>query len=614
MSNIFGLHKPIQRRDFLQGMAFGAGLLASGCALNFGKRGGKNLRHRDASNFSISGQNDEVKTRGHSVRALNSKCFNQAKDLGEYYDLIVVGAGFSGMASALHYQELVGAKAKILILENHDSFGGHATRNTFCHEGKTYISSGGAYTLESPEDSPEQTLTMLEKVGVSFEKLSKYRTDAYQKLGLSSCLLFDSRIFPIEKVQWLPNFHCSKMQEFFSKTPLEEDEKKELVEFYTTHKNYLEGIENEESFLKKISWENFIRKNMKLGDLSVAFANLYSTDLLGLGCDAVSAYEARKIGPGFLGMDGEGFVYKKNNLIFDYETEYRFPDGLHTVARAFAKTLLPTAFPKAESLEELFLSEVDSKELENSKQNVHFRFRSMVTRIEHNSRNSVDVYYRNAEGKDFKISSKSVIMSGWGMVSKYIVPELPQEQRSSLEDYTYTPVVYINVLLRNWKAFAKIGASKMYLPHGYCTWMSLADPIHIGKYRPSYDPKEPIILSMYKYFYTPGLDVKSQVVKGRTEMESKSFQDFEKEIREELHHLFSPWGFDVSKDILGIQINRWAHGYNFFSGVSSSQSFLRGRAPLGRISFAGADAGGNPWMQSALEQGIRSAEEQSAYY
>ncbi len=46
------------------------------------------------------------------------------------YDLVVVGAGVSGLAAAFFYREQYPG-ARVLLLENHDDFGGHAKRNEF---------------------------------------------------------------------------------------------------------------------------------------------------------------------------------------------------------------------------------------------------------------------------------------------------------------------------------------------------------------------------------------------------------------------------------------------------------------------------------------------------
>jgi spermidine dehydrogenase len=54
-------------------------------------------------------------------------------DTDEVYDLIVVGGGISGLAAAYFYRKTAGPRVRILVLDNHDDFGGHAKRNELCH-------------------------------------------------------------------------------------------------------------------------------------------------------------------------------------------------------------------------------------------------------------------------------------------------------------------------------------------------------------------------------------------------------------------------------------------------------------------------------------------------
>jgi spermidine dehydrogenase len=200
-------------------------------------------------------------------------------------------------------------------------------------------------------------------------------------------------------------------------------------------------------------------------------------------------------------------------------------------------------------------------------------------------------------------------------VAKHVVPDLPEGQRRALEEYRYSSALYINVLLTHWRPIADIGAFEMYWPSGYCTWMHVSDPLTVGDYRPDYHPDKPTILSMYKYIYHPGLDPGEQMKLGRYEMEQKSFEEYEREIRRELSHVLGSHGFDAARDIAGITVNRWGHGYNYFKAPGSKSSletppYRAGRVQHGRISFCGADAGGTPWTQAALVQSWRAVREQ----
>lgn len=599
-----GIFKPIQRRDFIQGVALSSAYLLTACASSSYKF----LKPFETKKVAVAfqGQNDEAKALGHCVRdSPREEMEANAYDTHEVYDLVVVGAGISGLASARSFQRERG-NVKILILDNGSSFGGHAARNTFTHEGQNYIASGGSYTVEDPHDSPPEAIAILKDIGIEFEDFLRFRTDAYTRIGLSSCLLLDPRYFQTAKLCWKQKFHQGDLHNFFRDTPLPPQDREELIRFYSSTEDYLRNFQNKDQILKNTSWEEFLRSYMKLGNISVDFANLYAPDIFGLGCDAISAYDAKGAGPGFLGMGGDAFKVQDGSISYNYETRYRLPDGNYSIARALVKKLIPEAFPCSQNFEELFTETIQAEHLH--KHAVKFRFRSMVASLRHNTQGSVDVVYRSAEGRTYKVRAKHVIMSGWGMLAKRIVAELPDLQKEALQKYNYTSSAYINVFLRNWKPIAAIGADKMYLPKGFCTWMSLSDPIHLKNYTPHYDPNSPTILSMYKYFYKPGLPVKAQTSLSRIELEGKTFYSFEKEIRSELNYIFGPWGFDAARDILGIQINRWGHGYNFFS--STSDPYLDGRRSFGKISFAGADAGGSPWMQNSLAQAWRAVQEQ----
>jgi spermidine dehydrogenase len=398
---------------------------------------------------------------------------------------------------------------------------------------------------------------------------------------------------------------------------LSEAARKELVELYTTRKNYLPDSKGLEAELHSMSWERFVREKMGLGDDAVRFVDLYATDLIGLGCDAASALEGYAIGPGFFGMGGEGFYEEGGMLKYGYRPVNRYPDGNHTVARQLLKGILPNAITGANTMEGVFNGEPRSDELDRSENRVRLRLSSMVTRIQQKGE-TVDidsVRQDDPDGRVRRVRARHVIMTGWGSVAKHVVPDLPDEQRRALEEYRYSSALYINVLLKHWRPIADIGAFEMYWPEGYCTWMHVSDPLTVGEYRPEYHPDKPTLLSMYKYIYHRGLEPREQMRLGRYEMERKSFEEYEREIRSELNHVLGAHGFDAALDIAGITVNRWGHGYNYFKEPGpkeklESPPYRAGRRKLGRISFAGADAGGTPWTQAALVQAFRAVHEQ----
>ena len=600
-----GMDHSITRRDFLQGVALSIAASRLGSAQTTPLTSYPPLLH------GLRGQDPSSTDLGHRIRDAKTEIPTDVVDTGERYDLVVIGAGLAGLCSSYVYRR-ERSSAHILLLDNQDDFGGHARRNTFEWNGTTLIAPGGAFALESPEDSPRGAKEIMESLEIDLEVLEGYRDrDFFKRYGLSYSVFFDPRTYPGIQPTWVNQFYDIPYREFFRRSGIPEDAQRELVNLYTTRRMYITGRDREAT-LAGTTWEQFIREVMGLGDNAVRFANLYSTDLVGLGCDAVSALDGFEIGPGFSGMGGPGFVDRNGIPRYGYRPVHRFPDGNHTIARHLLKKILPAAVPGEDTMEGIFNSRVRYDQLDRSEHRVRVRLRSLAIRVEQieNGRR-VAVYYTQPDGRVQRVTARGVIVAAWGMAAKHIVPELPAEQKSALEQYRYCSALYINVLLRHWRPIADIGAFQMQWPDGYCTWMHVSDPLLVGDYQPEYHPDKPTVLSMYKYLYTPGLPPSDQMKLGRYEMESKSFEDYEREIRSELNHALGPWGFDAAKDILAITVNRWGHGYNFFQPTPGEKPpYEVGRRRVGRISFAGADAGGSPWTQAALQQGRRAAYEQ----
>ncbi len=600
-----GMDHSITRRDFLQGVALSIAASRLGSAQTTPPPSYPPLLH------GLRGQDPGSTELGHRIRDAKTEIPTDVVDTGERYDLIVIGAGLAGLCSGYVYRR-ERSSAHILLLDNQDDFGGHARRNTFEWNGTTLIAPGGTFALESPEDSPRGAKEIMESLEIDLEVLEGYRDrDFFKRYGLSYAVFFDPRTYSGIQPTWVNQFYDIPYLEFFRRSGIPEDAQRELVNLYTTRRMYITGRDREAT-LAGTTWEQFIREVMGLGDNAVRFANLYSTDLVGLGCDAVSALDGFEIGPGFSGMGGPGFVDRNGIPRYGYRPVHRFPDGNHTIARHLLKKILPAAVPGEDTMEGIFNSRVRYDQLDRSEHRVRVRLRSLAIRVEQieNGRR-VAVYYTQPDGRVQRVTARGVIVAAWGMAAKHIVPELPAEQKSAVEQYRYCSALYINVLLRHWRPIADIGAFQMQWPDGYCTWMHVSDPLLVGDYQPEYHPDKPTVLSMYKYLYTPGLPPSDQMKLGRYEMESKSFGDYEREIRSELNHALGPWGFDAAKDILAITVNRWGHGYNFFQPTPGEKPpYEVGRRRVGRISFAGADAGGSPWTQAALQQGRRAAYEQ----
>ena len=87
-------------------------------------------------------------------------------DTRETYDLVVVGGGISGLSAAHFYRQRAGQSARILVLDNHDDFGGHAKRNEFHLGGRMLLMNGGTAGIDSPTKYSATADGLLKSLGV----------------------------------------------------------------------------------------------------------------------------------------------------------------------------------------------------------------------------------------------------------------------------------------------------------------------------------------------------------------------------------------------------------------------------------------------------------------
>lgn len=372
-----GMKRPITRRDFLQGMAVGITGAALGCKTKSAAQKPNVVEKHPPHIAGLRGQDIASAKLGHHVRDGEFRALpTEIIATKEEYDLIVVGAGLAGLAAAYVYQRERKGRARILILDNHDDFGGHARRNTFEWNGTTLIAPGGTFALEDPENSPPEAVEILNELGIDPARLESFRDNTFkERFKLSSGVFFDPRVFSNSTPQWVTRFFDIPYDKFFAQAPIPEAARRELTELYSTRKNYLPDEATREQMLTEMSWEKFIREAMGLGDHAVRFANIHATDLVGLGCDAVSALEGYDIGPGFFGMGGEGFYEKNGVLHYGYEPTARYPDGNHTIARHLLKAILPEAVPGENTTEGVFNCEVNYGAFDRESNNVRVRLR-----------------------------------------------------------------------------------------------------------------------------------------------------------------------------------------------------------------------------------------------
>jgi spermidine dehydrogenase len=559
---------------------------------------------------------------------------------GEVYDLIVVGGGISGLSAAHFFRKAAGSNAKVLILDNHDDFGGHAKRNEFRVGNNFRLGYGGTFSIESPAPYSPVAKRLVEELGIDVPSYSKYfNKNLYRSSGLQPQIFFDKETFGVDKLVVnptrtalsetgdQPTESSERWQKFMSEAPLSAAAKEDMKRLFEEKKDYLPGLTSDlkKARLARMSYAAFLSDVVKVNAEVVKLYQTIPQPLFGVGIDAVAAQDAWGMGlPGFDGMEldpGPGKGMNRDAIPNDEAEKYffHFPDGNASIARLLVRRLIPEVIP-GKSAEDVVLARADYSKLDQAASPVRIRLNSTAVRVKHlgDSRTAteVEVAY-SQDGKVYTAKAANCILACWHVVIPYICEELPEKQKAALSEAAKVPLLYTNVALRNWTAFHKLGASSVYAPGGYHSFFTLDIPVSIGGYQCARKPDEPIVVHMMKTPCKPGHPARDQHRIGRGELFMTPFETIERNVRDELGRALSGGGFDPARDISEITVNRWPHGYAYEYNSLWDPFWLEGtetpcevaRRPFGRIAIANADAGAYAYTDCAIDQAYRAVGE-----
>jgi spermidine dehydrogenase len=650
-----GLDRPITRRDFLNGLAIGTAALAYPNALTAGASpaGAAGASSADAAGAAATASASAGVAQNApgyypplltGMRGSHPGSFEAAhalrdgveppspEDTGERYDLIVVGAGISGLAAAHFYRAHRGARSRILLLDNHDDFGGHAKRNEFHLNERLHLMNGGTLEIDSPRPYGTVAAGLLKTLGLDVPSLAKktQHLQYYDHLGLKQGVFFDRETFGADRL--IVTADKASLAQALVQAPLSAKARDQIVELETGSVDYMPGLSSDEKKqrLSRMSYQAFLREVVRADPAVLKYYYARTMDEQGVGIDAQSALDCWAFDlPGFQGMNlAKGSIPRMGFTPKGYEDtggSYRlhFPDGNATIARLLVRDLLPHAVPgtadPATAAEDIVTARIDYAQLDAAAEPVRLRLNSTAVRVRHlgdpSSAAEVEVAYVRA-GHGYAARARGVVLAGYNMMIPYLCPELPAAQQQALHSLVKTPLVYTTVALRNWQAFDRLKVNRVYAPGSYHTSFRLNPHVTIGAYQGALKPDDPVLLFMVRTPCQEGLTEHEQNRAGRAELLRTSFETFERNIRDQLGRTLADGGFDPARDITGITVNRWPHGYApeynpLFDPElpESQQPHVIGRAQFGRITIANSDSGGAAYTDSAINQAERAVAE-----
>ncbi len=651
-----GMNSIISRRDILHGFgALSIGALASGPLALFSNKAFSGEMFTDKAFATKSDSHslmDNASSNQHvyppsstGMRGNHPGSFEVAHQLGrenkrdwgaiikpdsERYDLVIVGAGISGL-SAAHFYQKKHPQARILIIDNHDDFGGHAKRNEFKVGDHTLIGYGGSQTLQEPSDYSTIVKELLNELGVELKRFDKaYDNTFFKRNKLAAGIHFNKEKWGVDRIVpinigmftgYLPLAPSPlSIAEAVAKMPISDGAKIEFQRLLELKEDQIPEIpvSDKKKYLKSISYKTFLSKHMNITEQDVFDLLQDLASDFGVGIEAVTALVALSYS-GLPGGNACGLPDEEASEAYIHH----FPDGNASIARLLVRKMIP-GVAAGSTMEDIVLAKFDYSKLDQDEALIRLRLNSTVTSVQHqgepNSAKKISVTYLQ-NGQAYQIEAKGCVLACNNAIIPYLCPEMPEAQRKALDFQEKTPILYTTVALRNWQAWDNINIGAVISPGSYHTNAMLDFPVSLGDYKYTQSSEKPVIVHMERFPHVnnKGKTAREQHRLGRHELITTSFETIERNVRNQLVSMLGESGFDPARDITGITVNRWAHGYAYwyqslFDTVYDDNNDARyphmiARKPFGRITIANADSGAKAMLECAVEQGHRAITE-----
>ena len=625
------LDPQVTRRDFVGATLLGAGatLLGKTCPAATVGLADSWTGYGGVGDYRFSnGNTAEVVRSAHRIRdGVYDKPLSDVIEAGESYDLLIVGAGFTGL-TALYEFKKSRPNGTALLIDNAPIFGGEAKQNEFDVGGyRLTVPQGSNNTPEfwraavKREIPRDATFNYWQEFGLpaDFEYAQLQGNDASISFGKTNYspfwenqpsigYFFHNQLTGPRGI-WVKNPSATNFQE----VPLASPVKEALVAWrdYKPKLGYLDAYHGraQAAWLDSMSYADLVTQVMKLPPEVLRYADAYlAASVSGATSDVTSAFAA-----GLAGMPGT--VTFDDMSANEFGESISFPGGNATLLRHFVKAVFPEAITGPSRFDAIANNPVDFSVLDRQAANLRMRLRATAVRVSHEGSltgsERVSVVYEKGD-KLYRVRAKGVVLGIGSWVARHIVTDLPSDYQTAFANLFHGPMLIVNVALRNWRFMEKLGISGAGWFDGFGYFANIRHPMIVGKRPVAFHPDKPAVLTFYVPILKAGLPIQTQGPAARAELYGTTYADYERQVVAHLRRLFSGAGFNARRDIAGIVLNRWGHAYvtpqpGFFFGQNGEpppRDIIRQR--LGRIAFAHAELWGVQSWWGATSEGKRA--------